>query len=177
MEFVSDKFRWSMDSEGCWISIRHPDKEEAQKFVSSVVKSQTIIIKQHRKKRSLDANSYLWVLCQKISEVLHSTKEEIYIRHIRDVGQFEILPIREDAVETWIRNWNSRGLGWVAELQDDSKLQGYKRVINYYGSSVYDTREMSVLVDSVVQEAKEQGIDTMTPDEIERLKSEWGNAK
>ena len=177
MEFVSDKFRWSMDPEGCWISVQHPDKSEVQEFVSSVEKPQTIIIKQHRKKRSLDANAYLWTLCQKLAETLHSTKEEIYIRHIRDVGQFEILPIREDAVETWIRNWNSRGLGWVAELQDDSKLQGYKRVINYYGSSVYDTREMSVLIDSVAQEAKEQGIDTMTPDEIERLKSEWGNAK
>lgn len=157
--------------------IRHPDRETVQEFIQKLEKPQTIEIKPHRKKRSLDANAYLWILCQKLAEALHSTKEEIYIRHIRDVGQFEILPIREDAVETWIRNWNSRGLGWVAELQDDSKLQGYKRVINYYGSSVYNTKEMSVLIDSVVQEAKEQGIETLPPNELERMKKEWGKDK
>lgn len=134
-------------------------------------------IKQHRKSRSLDSNSYLWILCQKISEVIHNTKEFVYKKAVRDVGQFEIVPIKDEAVERWIELWGSKGLGWFAEVMDDSKLSGYKRVISYYGSSVYDQREMSVLVDEIVLEAKELGIETLTPAELAGLKEEWGKGR
>jgi hypothetical protein len=131
-------------------------------------------IKIHRNKRSLDANSYLWVLCQKIAEAIRATKEEVYRKAIREIGQFEIVPIKAAAVDRWIEVWNSKGLGWFAEVMDDSKLPGYKKVISYYGSSVYDTREMSVLIDNIVQECKELGIETMTPAELAALKDNWG---
>ena len=134
-------------------------------------------VKVYRQKRSLDSNAYLWVLCQKISEVIRATKEEVYKKAIRDVGQFEIVPIKNEAVERWIEVWNSKGLGWFAEVMEDSKLPGYKKVISYYGSSIYDQREMSILVDNIVQEAKDLDIETMTPDELSRLKSEWGSEK
>ena len=130
-------------------------------------------IQQHCKRRSLDANAYLWVLAQKIAEAIGSTKEEVYQKTVREVGQFEILPIREEAVETWIERWGSRGLGWFAEVMDDSKLDGYKRVISYYGSSVYDTREMSILIDALVQEARELGIETMPEAELQSLINQW----
>lgn len=130
-------------------------------------------IKQYRQKRSLDANSYLWVLCQKIAEAIGSTKEEVYRKNIREVGQFEIVPIREDAVETWIERWGYKGLGWFAEVIDDCKTNGYKKVISYYGSSSYNTKEMSVLIDSMVTECKELGIETMTPTELAQLKESW----
>ena len=133
----------------------------------------SIEIKQYRQQRSLDANGLLWVLCQKIAEVIGNTKEEVYKKFIRDVGQFEILPIREDAVDHWITVWNSRGLGWYAEIIDDSKLPGYKKVINFYGSSVYDSKSMSVLIDEVVTQAKELDIETLPPAEIASLKDLW----
>lgn len=139
-------------------------------------KELSVEVKQYRHKRSLDSNAYLWVLCQKMAEVIRATKEEVYKKAIREVGQFEIVPIKNEAVERWIEIWNSKGLGWFAEVMDDSKLPGYKKVISYYGSSVYDQREMSVLVDNIVQEAKELGIETMTPDELARIKSD-GEAK
>ena len=130
-------------------------------------------ISKQKKKRSLDSNSYLWTLCQKIAEVIQSTKELVYQKFIRDVGQFEIVPIKNEAVERWIEVWNSKGLGWFAEVMEDSKLKGYKKVISYYGSSVYDQREMSVLLDEVVRECKELGIETLPPDEIKALKESW----
>jgi hypothetical protein len=132
-----------------------------------------IDIHQQKKKRSLDANALLWVLCQKIAEVIHTTKESVYQKFIKEVGQFEIVPIKAEAVERWIEVWNSKGLGWFAEVIEDSKLPGYKKVISYYGSSVYDQREMSVLLDEVVRECRELGIETLPPDEIKALKESW----
>ena len=131
-------------------------------------------IKQHRKKRSLDANGYCWVLCQKIAEAIGNTKEFVYKRAIRQVGQFEIVPIKNEVVQRWIEVWNSKGLGWFAEVLDDSKLEGYKKVISYYGSSVYDTREMTVLLEEIISEAKGLGIETMTPNEQREMISKWG---
>jgi hypothetical protein len=128
---------------------------------------------QQKKKRSLDANALLWVLCQKIAEVIHSTKESVYRKFIKEVGQFEIVPIKAEAVERWIEVWNSKGLGWFAEVMEDSKLPGYKKVISYYGSSVYDQREMSVLLDEVVSQCKEMDIETLPPAEIQALKDSW----
>ena len=76
----------------------------------------TVEISKQKKKRSLDSNSYLWTLCQKIAEVIQSTKELVYQQLIRDVGQFEIVPIKAEAVERWIEVWNNKGLGWFAEV-------------------------------------------------------------
>jgi hypothetical protein len=133
----------------------------------------TVEITKQRKKRSLDSNAYLWTLCQKIAEVIHSTKELVYQKYIKEVGQFEIVPIKNEAVERWIEVWNGKGLGWFAEVMEDSKLPGYKKVISYYGSSVYDSREMSVLLDEVVRECKEFNIEVLPPAEIEALKNSW----
>jgi hypothetical protein len=132
-----------------------------------------IDIHQQKKKRSLDANALLWVLCQKIAEVIHTTKESVYQKFIKEVGQFEIVPIKAEAVERWIEVWNSKGLGWFAEVMEDSKLPGYKKVISYYGSSCYDQREMSVLLDEVVSQCKELNIEVLPPAEIEALKESW----
>jgi hypothetical protein len=137
-------------------------------------KKLSVEVKQHREKRSLDANSYLWVLCQKIAEALKTTKELVYKKAIRDVGQWEVVPIKNEAVERWIEVWSSKGLGWFAEVLEDSKLAGYKKVISYYGSSVYDTREMSVLIDEVINTCNELHIEVLPPHELADLKNEWG---
>jgi len=131
-------------------------------------------IKQYRVKRSLDANAYCFTICQKIAEEIKNTKEFVYKTAIREVGQFEIVPIKNEAVERWIESWDSKGLGWFAEVLEDSKLEGYKKVISYYGSSVYDAREMSVLLEEIVREAKELGIETMPENERNALLNEWG---
>lgn len=134
----------------------------------------TVEAKKQSKKRSLDANGYMWVLCDKIAGALGSTKEAVYRHHVKQVGTFTITPIKNEAVDTWIQRWGKNGTGWICDTIGESKLQGYTNVINYYGSSTYDTKEMSRLIDDVVSECKELGIETMTPQELSLLCEEWG---
>ncbi len=134
---------------------------------------------KRRRKRSLDANDYLWVLCTKIAEKLQDgktmvTKEEVYRKHIREVGVYQPLPVKKDAVERFSQVWGERGTGWFIETVDDSKLDGYKKVFAYYGSSVYDTKEMSRLIDSVIEDCRALKIETMPPGELDMLLKEWG---
>ena len=132
-----------------------------------------ITIKKHRNKRSLDANAYCFVLCQKIAEKVGNTKEYVYRQAIKNVGQFEIVPIRNDALEKWINAWNSKGLGWISEVFSESKIEGYTNTINYYGSSVYDSKEMALLINEIVEQAKELDIDTLTESEKQSLIENW----
>lgn len=131
-----------------------------------------------RKKRSLDANDYLWVLCTKIAEKLQAgktmvTKEDVYRKHIREAGRFDAMALREDAVERFAEVWAKNGIGWFTETVD-SKLDGCRKVFAYYGSSTYDTGEMSRLIDSVLEDCRALEIDTMPPAEMESLLGEWG---
>ena len=127
-----------------------------------------VAIKKYRKKRSLDANAYMWIILQKISEKVNSSKEEIYREIIKRVGRFEITPIKNEAVDRWIKDWNDKGIAWHSEPLR-SKLDGYTTTINYYGTSTYNTKEMSIVINEVVFEAKELGIETMAPQELELL--------
>uniref|UniRef100_UPI00402AE40A hypothetical protein n=1 Tax=[Ruminococcus] torques TaxID=33039 RepID=UPI00402AE40A len=148
----------------------------AEKLLNEVKKDKeyNVEIKQYRKKRSLDANAYLWTLCDKISRVIpDTTKEDVYRNAIHDVGVFEIVPIKDEAVERWMDNWKVKGLGWIAEVLHPAKTDGYTLVINYYGSSTYNAKEMSRLIDNVVMTAKECGVETLTPDELEQMKAAW----
>jgi hypothetical protein len=156
------------------------DKETAANEIQDISnlieagKDIEVNISQVRKKRSNDANSLLWVLSQKIAERLHTTKELVYRKYIREVGQFEIVPIKNEAVDRWCECWNEKGIGWFAEVLSDSKLPGYKKVISYYGSSIYDSREMSVLLNEIVSDCKSMGIPVISDDEINSLIKEWG---
>ena len=131
-------------------------------------------IKQYRRKRSLNANAYCFILCSKIAEKIGNTKELVYKQAINDVGQFEIVPIREDALKRWIGAWESKGLGWQSEIMRDSKIEGYVNTINYFGSSVYNTKDMSLLLEEIVFQAKELDIDTITENEKKDLISKRG---
>lgn len=137
-------------------------------------KKLTIEIKRKFEKRSLDANGLLWVMCEEIAKAIGSTKEEVYRKNIQEVGVFEITPIKKEAVEKWRSAWSAHGLGWMTEIMGDSKLSGYVNVINYYGSSVYNTNEMARLIDSVVTEAHEIGLETMADEDLKSLTESWG---
>jgi len=135
-----------------------------------------VTIKQYRERRSNDANAFCWALCTEIGNAMipPMTKENVYKSAIRDVGEYEPLPIREDAVETFKARWAGKGTGWFAEVIDDSKLKGYKLVFAYYGSSTYDTKTMSRLIDHLIDEAEQ--MELLIPlgkKEIERLKNDW----
>ena len=133
----------------------------------------TIKISKYRKKRSLNANAYFWTLVGEIAEKLDRTKEEIYWEYIKDIGVYRNVEISENAVETMIYMWQSHGLGWIAEKLDEGQHEGFVLVNFYYGSSCYNTKQMSRLIDAVVNDCKEQGIETLTPAELEEMKRAW----
>ena len=125
-----------------------------------------ITVKKHRQKRSLDANAYAWVLIGKIAEVMHIDRKEVYRDAIRSIGgNHEIVCVQDKAVESLRRGWESLGIGWQMETMP-SKIKDCTTVFLYYGSSTYDTKQMSLLIDHLVQDAKELGIETLTPAEL-----------
>lgn len=133
-------------------------------------------IKKATKKRSKTSNSFLWALCNDIGNALSPPlpKEEVYRKAIRDVGEYEPLPIKAEAVETFQNRWKDKGVGWFAEVVDDSKLPGYKLVFAYYGSSTYDTVRMHKLIDYVLDEAEQMNLKIPVGKEKEELFHEWG---
>jgi hypothetical protein len=151
--------------------------EDLLKVIAELDKKYDVSIKKHKEKRSIDANSYMWVISDKIAKAMHdgkTTKEDIYRHAIRDVGEWEDKPIPNEDVEKHIKMWGMIGEGWFSEERRDSKLPGHKVVRDYYGSHIYDVQSMSRLIDYIVEEAKELGIQTDTPDEIARIKAAWG---
>ena len=137
-------------------------------------KPYTVEIEPLKKKRSLDANAYAWVLMGKLAKKLLTTPEQVYREYISDTSNYEILPIKNEALEHWKQIWSNKGVGWLCDELGESKLQGYTNVRCFYGSSVYSSAEMAHLIDLIIQDCEEQGIETMTPAEIERMKREWG---
>lgn len=134
----------------------------------------SIEIKKYRARRSLDANAYCWVLIDKIAENQCVTKEEVYREAIRSIGgNSEIVCVKDSAVERLCEGWRRNGIGWQTDTFQ-SKLDGCTNVILYYGSSVYDTKQMSLLLENLIQDCKALGIQTETPEAIERMKSLLG---
>lgn len=134
----------------------------------------SVEIKPWRERRSLDANAYFFVLADKLATKLGTTKVEIYREFIKDVGaNNEVVCVKNSAVERLCYAWERNGLGWLTETFP-SKIDGCTNVVLYYGSSTYDTAQMSRLINLVVEACKEQGIETMTPAELARLVEMWG---
>lgn len=153
---------------------------EAQNSVESLeeIKNDklSIEIKKYHKKRSLDANAYCWVLCDKIAKELSKdgtvlTKENIYQDGILQIGTFEPMIIEERAFENFKRIWEKQGLGFL--IQEVSKKEKCVKVHCYYGSSTYDTKEMSLLINLLVELAKSLNIETKTEAEIKSLLEQW----
>lgn len=132
-----------------------------------------LIVKKWRKKRSLDANAYFWVLLDKLAVVLKIPKDELYRGYVRNIGgNNETICVQNKAVDRLIDGWQHNGTGWISDTSE-SKIEGCTNITLYYGSSTYDTEQMSRLIDAVVQDCKAVGIETMTPQELEQMLGAW----
>lgn len=148
------------------------NEESAMDHIQNIKECEKLSIeaKKYRKKRSTDANAYLWVLCSEIAEVVKSSKEEVYEEMLRkygvvykdDVGYITVTVKKEVDMSKIEGHW--------LFYKDNGKFASYLMI---KGTSEYDTAEMAKFLDMVVQEAKENGIETLTPAELERMKSEW----
>lgn len=137
----------------------------------------TLKIGKFKKKRSLDANAYCWVLMGKIAEKTNIPKDEVYRNAIRGIGgNYDVVCIQDKAVDSLCSAWARNGVGWQTDTMP-SKLDGCTNVMLYYGSSTYDTEQMSRLIDNIVQDCKALGIETKSGAEIDSLLGSWGGSK
>jgi hypothetical protein len=123
-------------------------------------------------KRSLDSNSYAWLIISKIADKVGSSKEEIYEQMLCAYGTVddEVPPITVIAgvdmskfADHFFR-FDSRKIG-------DKEFDCYLRI---KGSSEMDSKEMSHFIDGIVFEAKQLGIETLPPEEIRLMNERWG---
>ena len=119
-----------------------------------------IEIKPHREKRSTKANALCWELCSQIGRAIAPPipKEEVYRRAIKAVGEYDQYYIREEALDSFMATRKLLGVGWFAEVVGDAPLRGFVEVFAYIGSSAYDTKAMSTLIDYLVDEAEEMDL-------------------
>ena len=133
-----------------------------------------LTVKEHKEKRSLNANAYCWTLLDRLAEKLRIGKTELYRNFIKDVGgNAEVICIQNKALARFKHIWE---LGHVGRFVEEipSKLEGCTNLIVYTGSSDFDKAEMSRLIELIVAECKENGIPTWDEDELQRLCDEWG---
>lgn len=141
--------------------------EQIIKWLFGQDRDKTFEIKEHKEKRTLTANAYAWTLIGKIADVMRTSKDEVYRTMLKRYGQSEIVSVISSIdVSGYFKYYESIG---------KATLQG-KEFLHYRifkGSSEYDSREMAILIDGIISEAKELDIETLPPDELERLKKIW----
>lgn len=142
--------------------------EEAEKLQGNKL---IVDIKKWFKKRSKNANAYLWTLIEKLSENLNISRKEAYRKHIYEAGTYQELSMEEEAMERFQKIWEEKGLGWFSEKTVNEYGEIVLRV--YFGSSTYDTKEMTRLLDSVIQDCRSQNIETKTEAEINNMLESW----
>lgn len=141
--------------------------EEIIRWLFNQDRDKVFEVKEHHEKRSLNANAYAWSLISKIADVVRSSKDEVYLTMLKRYGQSEMVSVLSDIdVSGYFKYYEEVGR---ATLQ--GKEFTHYRV--YKGSSEYDSREMSILIDGIVSEAKELDIETLPPCEVDRLKNMW----
>ena len=146
--------------------------EQIIQYLFKQDKTKKYEIREYKEKRSLDANAYAWVLLGKLQDKLHIPKEEIYRDVIKNIGSYEVIPIKNEAVEKFRQAWGKKGLGWITETTK-SKLDGYTNVLAYYGSSIYDKKEMTRFIEQIIQECEQLDIETKSKAEIDSLLESW----
>lgn len=172
MQLDTTDMRWTMDSAGDWLCIKTP---KARNVLSEVDPEKTydVTIKEHRERRSLDANAYCWVLIDRLAEKLGIPKTEIYRGYIREIGgNSETVCVIANAADKLRAGWEHNGIGWQADVLP-SKIAGCVNLTLYYGSSTYDTRQMARLIDMAVQDCKAQGIETLPPYKLASMLEVW----
>lgn len=175
VEFLSKKPELLFTADGRLKVIFTAPRAEARNIDTlPAEKDLAVTIKRYSPKRSLDANAYFWVLCDKVAKAVKSTKEEIYRQKIRECGHYEDIAIEEEKADEAIELWGKVGLGWFCERFVNCKIAKCAKIRRYYGSSVYNTEQMSRIIESIVEDCKELGIPTLSDSELKSLCESYG---
>ena len=131
-------------------------------------------IEVKRKKRSKNANSYFWELLQKLCFEMNVDLIEEYRKRVKELGICQTFELDNKNLATFEHLWNERGIAWFTEKVEQG---ANKTIINaYYGSSSYNSKQFSRLLDNLIQDCRSVGIQTLDDLEIEELiRREYGN--
>lgn len=176
METKVLKIDWQPDKDGnTWLHLMVEDGAIARKFATeNAERPLRVKLTRWQEKRSLTANAYCWVLLGKLSEKLGIPPEEIYWRLIPDIGgNYTAASVPLSGLDMLRRTWGNNGLGWRVSVLGASS-PGMIDVLLYYGSSVYDKSQMARLIDLIITECKEQGVEYLPPDRLAAMLEEWG---
>ena len=130
-------------------------------------------IEVKRKKRSNKANAYFWELLQQLCEEMNLDVIKEYKDRVKELGIFKQWELDTLNVPTFVHLWEDRGIAWFTEKVEEI---GNKTIINaYYGSSSYNSKQFSKLLDNLVQDCKSVGIQTLEDIELKELiRREYG---
>lgn len=136
------------------LEIEIDDKTVANELLELKDTKLNIDFKKYHEKRSLDANAYLWVCLKDIANALETDKWSVYLQMLKRYGKFTYIVVKQKAVEEVKKQWRE------CEVVGDIDINGEKAVqmLCYFGSSSYDSKEFSVLLNGVVSEMKEIGL-------------------
>ena len=148
-------------------------KFEIQQFLYKLEKDTIYDIKidKHRNKRSLDANAYSWVLQNEIANALRISKEEVHEKMLKEYGQRDYVSMLANIRPSdYFKYYEEVG----TFKQNNNTFKSY---LIFKGTSQYDSKEMSIFIDGLVQEARNLGIKTLEDYEIEALIKEMEERK
>lgn len=130
-------------------------------------------IEVKKKKRSNKANKYFWEMLQKLCYEMNLDVIKEYQKRVKELGIFRQWEIETKNVPTFVQMWEDKGIAWFTEIVEEI---GNKTIINaYYGSSSYNSKQFSKLLDNLIQDCHSVGIKTLEDLEIEELiRSEYG---
>lgn len=136
-------------------------------------------LKEHRAKRTLSQNAYYWVLVSKIADKMRLPKSEVHNRLLRDFGQLLIVDGKaarvmlpdSDETEKQTLRMDTVHMKPTSQVRAMGDNVIYRTYVILRGSSDYNTQEMTVLLDGCIQEAQQQGIETLTPRELEEMRA------
>ena len=172
MEFTGEVKGIARDWETNKFNITFSINENSAVNEIDMLKDSKLSIKavKHREKRSLDSNAYAWVLMQKIAEAVNSNKWDVYLELLQKYSRsFTHVIIKPEAIDRMKELYRTCvDLGEISV----NGITGHQLQV-YYGSSTFNTKEMSVFIDGIVSECKELGIETLPPEELERMKAQW----
>lgn len=121
-------------------------------------------ITEHKNKRSKSQNSYCWELIGKIADVVGLSKEDVYLDMLKHYGQSEIVSMLSTINPTgYFKYYDEYKRG----ISNGKEVIAYKI---YKGSSEFNTKEMTIFIDGIIQECKQLDIETLTPEEIASMR-------
>lgn len=141
--------------------------DEVIKWLLNQDREKLFEVKPYRQKRSLNANAYAWVLINEMANRLRTSKDEVYQEMLKRYGQSKVISVLSEIdISRFVKYYEEIGKGHV----EGKEFTHYRC---YIGSSEYDSREMAILIDGIVDEAQELGIDTLPTTAVERMKALW----